>query len=186
MKKKNSENEDNKVYSCKFTFADSKDRKLFMVKVIKDSIPDGIPFFVEAEDLEIEEFENSSNSEKENKMICNRDCDNYKQCEELSVEDELYNATLLALHNSSGNVAEAANLLGISKSQMYRRIKKYEILDEDWESFEDEEEVAVDDPETETRNALIQNNWNVKSTAEDLGVSDSTVYRRMKKFGIYR
>ena len=183
MKKKNSETKDNKVYSCKFTFAESKDRKAFM-KAIKDSIPNEIQFFVETEDFEIEGFENSSNSEKENKMICNVDCGNCELYDESPVEDEIYNATLLALHNSEGNVAKAANILGISKSQVYRRIKKYEIIEEDWKFIEDEE--VLDDPETETRNALIQNGWNVKSAAEDLGISDSTVYRRMKKFGIYR
>lgn len=183
MKKKNSETEDNKVYSCKFTFADSKDRKSFM-NAIENSIPDGIQFFVETEDFEVEEFENSNNSEKENKMICYRD---YGNCAmNHPVEDEIYNATLLALHNSEGNVAKAADILGISKSQVYRRIKKYEITEEDWKFIEIEDEKENCDPEAETRDALIQNDWNVKSAAEDLGVSDSTVYRRMKKFGIYR
>lgn len=184
MKKKNSETEDNKVYSCKFTFADSKDRKSFM-NAIEDSIPDGIQFFVGTEDFEVEEFENSNNSEKENKMICHRrDYGNWELCDESPVEDKIYNATLLALHISEGNVAKAADILEISKSQVYRRIKKYEITEEDWKLIEDEEENC--DPEAETRDALIQNDWNVKSAAEHLGVSDSTVYRRMKKFGIYR
>ena len=160
-------------FSLNFTFRNAGDRALLMEKIsrILDGTESSFKFkdevCVETADWHVDEDD--------------FDFDFYEDNEECHDKDQI----IESLKRNEGCMYDVSDELRMPITSLYDRIKKLGIKPEDFSNSSNEDHSknsVVDD----TIYALSKNSGNVAKAANDLCVTKSTIYRRIKKFGLRR